>query len=68
MTELAAINALANLTTVSLQIITTLNQAAKAINDRHVRGGEFTPEEQKAADDAVSLSKALRDSAISNLA
>lgn len=65
----AAVAALADLSTIALQITTAVNNAAMAINARHQRGpdAQFTPEEQKAVDDALALSKAQRDAAIARM-
>lgn len=64
MTELQAIRALGALTSTALELITAVNKAALAINARHERGGDFTPEELAAVDAALEKSRIDRDAAI----
>lgn len=64
MSAVAAIGALATLTTSALEIITALNKAAQVINARQQRGGDFTAEELAELDKALALSKSARDEAI----
>lgn len=58
MTGIEEVKALSMATTAAVEIITALNKAAMAMNARHQRGGDYTPEEQAAIDDMVRLSEA----------